>query len=495
MAGIPICDREAIILDVFLRHARTRRARIQVEIAQLEYLRPRIRGVGLDMDQQVGGMARGRGPGETASELMARKLDGRLKELQKALRKLETSGSTQRRQRGACRRIVLVGYTNAGKTSLMNALTASDLTARDTCSTNWTALLPSPMTTISRAGAKAIRGPYSARETCARSLISKRRSCERCAAKRSSSRFRALHGHGHPGAHLRQVSGDGQHRNERGFDSPDPWASLGDLSNPKPSRGDEIMKTLVEVSGATIATPSGRPLFEGLSLRLSRERVALIGRNGVGKSTLLAVLAGATEARSGRVKTWSKPHFVPQALSATTTDRETGACARALSHGELRKLALVEAKSSEAEILLLDEPSEDLDEAAVSWLRGWLKKWPGCLVAASHDRWLLADFQHFFIASESGCRYFFGTLTELDAEVEREHQETQQRCREPRRIWRSCWWLISSRSRSPSAPCARSARESGRARRSFACFDARPRSNCSSSTSRLTAWTSSVNER
>src|SRR5437763_1205619 len=83
--------RESIILNVFLRHASTRRAKIQVEIAQLEYLRPRIRGVGLDMDQQTGGMARARGPGETASELLARKLDGRLDMLKKALRRLETS--------------------------------------------------------------------------------------------------------------------------------------------------------------------------------------------------------------------------------------------------------------------------------------------------------------------------------------------------------------------------------------------------------------------
>jgi GTP-binding protein HflX len=131
VAGIPVCDREAIILNVFLRHARTRRARIQVEIAQLEYLRPRIRGVGLDMDQQAGGMARARGPGETASELLARKLDGRLEELRKALRRLNTSARTQRRQRDMCKRIVLVGYTNAGKTSLMNALTSSELSARD----------------------------------------------------------------------------------------------------------------------------------------------------------------------------------------------------------------------------------------------------------------------------------------------------------------------------------------------------------------------------
>jgi GTP-binding protein HflX len=131
VAGIPIADREAVILNVFLRHARTRRARIQVEVAQLEYLRPRIRGVGLDMDQQTGGMARARGPGETASELMARKLDGRLEELRRALRKLDASGRTQRQQRGACKRMALVGYTNAGKTSLMNALTGAGLSARD----------------------------------------------------------------------------------------------------------------------------------------------------------------------------------------------------------------------------------------------------------------------------------------------------------------------------------------------------------------------------
>lgn len=131
VAGLPICDREAIILEVFLRHARTRRAKIQVEIARLEFLRPRIRGVGLDMDQQTGGTTKARGPGETASELLARKLDGRLLELKKALTKLETSASTQRQSRDTCTRIVLVGYTNAGKTSLMNALTDAELSARD----------------------------------------------------------------------------------------------------------------------------------------------------------------------------------------------------------------------------------------------------------------------------------------------------------------------------------------------------------------------------
>jgi GTPase len=131
VAGISICDREAIILNVFIRHARTRRARIQIEIAQLEYLRPRIRGVGLDMDQQTGGSTYARGPGETASELLARKLDARLAELNKTLRRMEISAETQRKRRRTCERMVLVGYTNAGKTSLMNALTAAELSARD----------------------------------------------------------------------------------------------------------------------------------------------------------------------------------------------------------------------------------------------------------------------------------------------------------------------------------------------------------------------------
>ena len=131
LTGLSVSDREAVILNVFLRHARTRKARIQVEIAQLEYLRPRIRGIGLDMDQQAGGLMNARGPGETASELLARQLDGRLIELRRHYTRLERSGERRRERRAGCERIALVGYTNAGKTSLMNALTAAELSARD----------------------------------------------------------------------------------------------------------------------------------------------------------------------------------------------------------------------------------------------------------------------------------------------------------------------------------------------------------------------------
>jgi len=114
-----------------VRHAKTKRARIQVEIARLEYLRPRIRGLGLDMDQQTGGAGPLRGAGETASELLARQLDGRLAELRRAYARLDRAEQTQRKGRASVRRAVLVGYTNAGKTSLMNALTDTGLSARD----------------------------------------------------------------------------------------------------------------------------------------------------------------------------------------------------------------------------------------------------------------------------------------------------------------------------------------------------------------------------
>lgn len=178
------------------------------------------------------------------------------------------------------------------------------------------------------------------------------------------------------------------------------------------------MRTLVNVSEASITTPGGRLLFEGLNMQLSSERVALIGRNGVGKSSLLAVLAGTADVQSGRVKLGGKVHMVPQRV-ATDSLR--------LSHGEQRKRALLEALSSGAEILLLDEPTEDLDDAAVAWLRHSLKAWPGCLVVSSHDRRLLGDFEHFFIASESGCHAYSGTLEGLQLQLERDAQEAQQR--------------------------------------------------------------------
>jgi GTP-binding protein HflX len=129
--GFQVRDREAVILNVFQRQVKTRKARIQVEIAHLQYLRPRIRGLGLEMDQQAGGVVGSRGPGETASELLARQLDGRLAQLRKAFVDVCRDSSVQRQGRSTCRKIALVGYTNAGKTSIMNALTNANLSAAD----------------------------------------------------------------------------------------------------------------------------------------------------------------------------------------------------------------------------------------------------------------------------------------------------------------------------------------------------------------------------
>jgi GTPase len=131
VTGLAVSDREAVILNVFRKHAKTKRAKIQVEVAHLEYLRPRIRGLGLYMDQQASSIVTGRGPGETASAMLARKLDGRLLELKSALAKIKQTDATQRGGRKFSKQIALIGYTNAGKTSLMNGLTGVALSAKD----------------------------------------------------------------------------------------------------------------------------------------------------------------------------------------------------------------------------------------------------------------------------------------------------------------------------------------------------------------------------
>ena len=128
---MPVADREAVILNVFERHATTPRARAQVELAHLEYLRPRIRGIGLNMDQQAGGVMGSRGSGDTASELLARRLDDRLTELRRRLEQIKRADAGRRQQRTRAFRVALTGYTNAGKTSLMNALCRTDLPVRD----------------------------------------------------------------------------------------------------------------------------------------------------------------------------------------------------------------------------------------------------------------------------------------------------------------------------------------------------------------------------
>src|SRR5262245_224310 len=103
---------------------------------------------------------------------------------------------------------------------------------------------------------------------------------------------RALHGERDPDPRLWQVPRARQRRVRRRPQPAGPGTGPGDLTNPSRARGEDAMTALLELSDVTIVTPAGRTLFDGMSMRIGRERVALIVRNGVGKSTLLAVLAG-----------------------------------------------------------------------------------------------------------------------------------------------------------------------------------------------------------
>lgn len=128
--GAGVLDRTAVILEIFHRHARSRAARAQVEIVRLKYMAPRLREAGKGRDRQRGGIG-GKGAGESNLELDRRKIRDRIAELMGELRSLEQDRTVKRARRRDLCRVALVGYTNAGKSTLMRALTSSDVYVAD----------------------------------------------------------------------------------------------------------------------------------------------------------------------------------------------------------------------------------------------------------------------------------------------------------------------------------------------------------------------------
>ncbi len=130
---VKVVDRTALILDIFAQHARSREGKAQVELAQMQYLLPRLRGWGESLSRQVGGRAAGgagiggRGPGETKIEIDRRRINTRMARLRKQIAEMKTARDVKRAQRLERRvpSVVLAGYTNAGKSSLLNRLTGA----------------------------------------------------------------------------------------------------------------------------------------------------------------------------------------------------------------------------------------------------------------------------------------------------------------------------------------------------------------------------------
>ena len=130
---VKVVDRTALILDIFAQHARSKEGKAQVELAQMQYLLPRLRGWGESLSRQVGGRAAGglgiggRGPGETKLEIDRRRITARIAKLRNQISRMRTSRDAKRAQRVERRipAVVIAGYTNAGKSSLLNTLTGA----------------------------------------------------------------------------------------------------------------------------------------------------------------------------------------------------------------------------------------------------------------------------------------------------------------------------------------------------------------------------------
>ncbi len=130
--GVKVLDRTALILDIFAQRAHTSEGKLQVELAQLEYNLPRLRGLWLHLSRLGGGIGT-RGPGETQLEVDRRRVRQRISRIKRELREVAKNRETQRKKRheSSVLTVSLVGYTNAGKSTLLNALTGADVLVED----------------------------------------------------------------------------------------------------------------------------------------------------------------------------------------------------------------------------------------------------------------------------------------------------------------------------------------------------------------------------
>jgi GTP-binding protein HflX len=128
--GCKVLDRTNLILDIFAKRAQTAHAKTQVELAQLQYLLPRLVGMWTHLERQQGGIGV-RGPGETEIETDRRVIRERISWLKDQLKKIDKQMATQRKNRGKLVRVSLVGYTNVGKSTIMNLLSKSDVFAEN----------------------------------------------------------------------------------------------------------------------------------------------------------------------------------------------------------------------------------------------------------------------------------------------------------------------------------------------------------------------------
>lgn len=128
--GIKTIDRSDLILDIFAHRAKTAQAKTQVELAQYQYLLPRLKGMWQHLERQGGGIG-SRGPGETEIETDRRIVKDKISLLRKRLKEIDKQSTTQRQERGTFIRVALVGYTNVGKSTIMNLLSKSEVFAEN----------------------------------------------------------------------------------------------------------------------------------------------------------------------------------------------------------------------------------------------------------------------------------------------------------------------------------------------------------------------------